>query len=384
MKILFVIKTLTVKGGGGGAERVLSAITAELSRRGHEVVVATFDGSGATTFYPFSSRVRLVRLAIGDAASETRLAEFVRRTLALRKLAVQFRPDAAVGFMHSSYISLALALVGSRIPAIGSAHSVYEHYRDRPIDRVGLRLAAALLRKLTAISERMRSGFPRFIARKMVIIANPTLAQGGLADVAGGDQKTLLCVGRLGPEKDHATLISAFAHLAERFPDWRLRIVGEGALRPALQRQVDSLSLGDRIELPGVVAQIGDEYAAAQLFVLPSRYESFGLVTAEAMVHGLPVIAFADCDGAREIVHHGVNGLLVADAGDRTASLTDAMARLMDSPNERKRLGDAGRAAKFDSIDDIVSKWEALLGAVATGTIAMGETKPRLGEAHRR
>jgi glycosyltransferase involved in cell wall biosynthesis len=274
--------------------------------------------------------------------------------------------------------------VATGIPAIGSAHSVYRHYRDRPIDRLALRIAAVLLRKLTAISERMRSGFPRFIAKKMVIIANPTLAHGGLADVAGGGHKTVLCVGRLGPEKDHATLISAFAQLAARFPDWRLRIVGEGALRHDLQRLVDSLALGDRIELAGVVRQIGDEYAAAQLFVLPSRYESFGLVTAEAMVHGLPVLAFADCDGAREIVHHGVNGLLVGGSGDRTANLAEAMARLMDSPDERQRLGDAGRGAKFDSIESIVNDWEALLGAVAGGTVAMGETKPKLGEAHRR
>jgi len=384
VKILFVIKTLTVRGGGGGAERVLSAITAELSRRGHELVVATFDAHGATTFYPFSSRVRLARLAIGDVTRKTSALEFVRRTWALRKLAVQFRPDVAVGFMHSSYISLALALVGTGIPAIGSAHSVYEHYRGRPIDRVGLRFAAALLRKLTAISERMRNGFPPSIARKMVIIANPTLSQGGLADVAGGDQKALLCVGRLGPEKDHATLISAFARLSGRFPDWRLRIVGEGVLRPALERQIESLGLGDRVDLPGVVSQIGDEYAAAQLFVLPSRYESFGLVTAEAMVHGLPVIGFADCAGTRELVHHGVNGILVPGTGDRSANLAEAIARLMDSPKERKRLGDAARTVRFDTIDTIVDEWEALLGTVATGDLATGDANPKLREAHRR
>ena len=155
-------------------------------------------------------------------------------------------------------------------------------------------------------------------------------------------------------------------------------------MRPALERQIDSLSLGDRIELPGVVSQIGEEYAAAQLFVLPSRYESYGLVMAEAMVHGLPVVGFADCDGPREMVHHGVNGLLVSGSGDRSANLADAVARLMDSPTERKRLGDAGRAAKFHTIDTIADDWERLLDRVARGKLAIGETEPKLGEAHRR
>src|SRR5689334_16492932 len=105
---------------------------------------------------------------------------------------------------------------------------------------------------------------------------------------------------------------------------------------------------------------------------------------AEAMVHGLPVIGFADCDGPREIVHHGVNGLLVAGTGDRSANLADAMARLMDSPKERKRLGDAGRPAKFDTIDTITDQWERLLGTVANGNFAGGETEPKLAEEHRR
>jgi hypothetical protein len=95
-------------------------------------------------------------------------------------------------------------------------------------------------------------------------------------------------------------------------------------------------------------------------------------------------IGFADCDGTRGIVHHGVNGLLVSGSGDRSANLADAMARLMGSPKERKRLGDAARVAKFDTIDTIADQWEVLLRTVATGSIARGETKPKLGEAHRR
>lgn len=382
MKILFVIKTLSLSGGG--AERVLSAVTAELARRGHDITVATFDRAGAQTFYEFSNRIRLVHLAVGDVTKKTSVAEFVRRVRNLRALALQVRPDVAVGFMHSAYVPLALSLVGTRIPSIGSAHSVYQHYRDRPVERLSLAVAASRLKKLTAISEHMRSGFPSRIARKMVLVGNPTARHDALADVEGGTSKIVLCVGRLGPEKDHATLISAFARIAERFPDWRLRIAGEGGLRSSLEKQVERLSLGSRVELPGAVSKIGNEYAAAQLFVLPSRYESYGLATTEAMMHGLPVIGFADCPGTNEIVRHGQTGLLVPGVGDRIAHLADAMARLMSSPDERKRLGDAGRAATFASLDTITTEWEQLLRAVASGRLGVqGEAEPRLDRPQR-
>jgi glycosyltransferase involved in cell wall biosynthesis len=382
VKVLFVIKTLSI--AGGGAERVLAAISAELARRGHEVIVATFDHGQSGTFYPFSSRIRLVHLAIGDVTKRTGPVEFLKRTRTLRNLAAQLRPDVAVGFMHSSYIPLALALSGTGIPAIGSAHSVYEHYRGRPVDRLGLRIAGALLQRFTAISDRMRNGFPPYIGKKMVLIPNPTIAPERFADVRLGQSKTVLCVGRLGPEKDHATLISAFAGIADRFQDWRLRIVGEGALRPALEQQIERLRLNDRVQLPGAVARISEEYAAAQLFVLPSRYESYGLATAEAMMHGLPVIGFADCPGTNEMVRQGVNGILVPGSDDRVAALGAAMARLMDSPAERKRLGDAARDVTFESIGAIARAWEQLLESVAGDKLVTKQREPKLGTAHRR
>jgi predicted glycosyltransferase len=111
VKILFVIKTLSLSGGG--AERVLSAVTAELARRGHDITVATFDRAGAQTFYEFSNRIRLVHLAVGDVTKKTSVAVFVRRVRNLRALARQVRPDVAVGFMHSAYVPLALSLVGT-------------------------------------------------------------------------------------------------------------------------------------------------------------------------------------------------------------------------------------------------------------------------------
>jgi len=383
VKILFVTKTLSATGGG--AERVLAAISAELARRGHEVIVATFDPAGAGTFYPFSSRIRLVNLAIGDSSKTTTFPEFVRRIGALRALAAKIRPDVAIGFMHSSFVPLALGLRGSGVPVVGSEHSPYEHYHKRPVDRMGLAIAAPLLARITAISERMRSSFPRRLRDRMVVIDNPMMEPERVADPVGGNSKVVLCVGRLGPEKDHSTLISAFSRIADEFPNWRLRVAGEGALRSRLEEQVERLSLRGRVELPGAIARIGPEYSAAQLFVLPSIYESFGLATAEAMSHGLPVIAFADCSGASGLIEDGANGLLVPTGGDRIARLADRMAELMGSPAERQRLGKAASRIEFPTLDPIATRWEQLLHSVASGKPAAGrQTGPDVDQTQRK
>jgi len=364
LRLLFVIKSLAARGGG--AERVLAEITAGLVDKGHSVTVASFDLPETEIFYEFHPRVVRIALGLGKVGKHTSVAEGPARIAAIRRLLRQQRPDVAVGFMHSAFVLVAIAAIGTGVPVIASEHIVYGHYATRPLDRLMLRLVAPLLGVITTISEEMRRDFPEPLRRRMVIIPNPVRAgSGAVADASRDGAKTLLAVGRLEGQKDHATLVSAFARLAPRYPDWRLRIVGEGVLRPQLEAQIGELGLGGRAELPGAIPAIDAEYRNAQLLAVPSHYESFGLVTAEGLAHGLPVVGFADCPGTNELIEDGVNGVLV-DGSDRPSALAAGLERLMGSAEERARMAAAAPAsiARF-APGPIIERWEALLGELA-------------------
>lgn len=370
MRILFVIKSLCL--AGGGAERVLSQIASGLAERGQQVEIASFDGPEGTDFYPIHPAIIRHRLAIGNTSAESRAIETVRKICALRALLVRRKPAIAIGFMHSAYLPLGLAGLGLATPIVGSEHIVFDHYRTRPLQRALLNLAPKLCTKITAISELVRDSFPADIRRRMVIIPNPVILDaGGQADPAGGARKTLLTVGRLADQKDHRTLIEAFAQVADEFPDWNLRIVGEGDLRVPLEQQIACLNLAGRVELPGIRREIGEEYRSAQLFVMPSLYESFGLATAEALGYGLPTLGFARCMGTNELIEHGRNGLLV-DGDDRSVALAEGLRRLMGDAKLRSRLALQGPSsvARF-SLDRIVLQWESLVQqtAVTSGSL---------------
>lgn len=363
MKLLFCIKQL--HAAVGGAERVFCTVCSELAARGHEVVVVTFDKPGDRPFYALDAHVRRVPLAIGDARRAAGVVETLRRMAALRRLVRTERPDVAVGFMHSMFVPLAISMIGCNIPVVGSEHIVPEHYRSRPLQFLLLVVTAPLLQAMTVLSEAIRQRYPGVVRRRMQVLPNPVSVPEGAAATSGArtEGRVLLCVGRLDAQKDHATLLRAFARLAPQYPDWRLRIVGEGPLRPDLEGLVDALGLAEQVSMPGVTDRIDDEYRGAAAFVLSSRYESFGLATAEAMSHGLPVVGFADCPGTNELIRDGHTGLLVDPGTDRVTALADSLAVLLRDASLRRRLGDAGRTAidtRF-STGRVCDSWEKLL-----------------------
>jgi glycosyltransferase involved in cell wall biosynthesis len=364
MKLLFAIKALALPGGG--AERVLADIATELAVRGHEVVVASFDAEGTEDFYKFAAPIRRVRLGIGHVRTQSGAVETLRRMLALRRLVRIEIPEVAIGFMHSAYIPLCLSLLGSGVPVIASEHIVYGHYEERALERLLLRITTPFVYAYTAITEDMRRGFPGAIRYRMAVIPNPVrVAAVNRSDFLGTGKKVLLAVGRLEKQKDHATLIRAFSKICDLFPEWTLRIVGEGSLRASLELLVLQLGLQRKVILCGASGTIDAEYKTADLFVMPSLYESFGLATAEAMGHGLPAVGFGNCPGTNTLIQDGVNGLLVWGE-DRSEALASGLARLMGSPEERARLGAAApqRLAAFTP-DSIVERWIRLArGAV--------------------
>jgi glycosyltransferase involved in cell wall biosynthesis len=360
MNLLFAVKTMDSRGGG--AERVLAQITSALAQRGHEVTLLTFDYPDSPDFYPIDSSVRRIWLSCGRRQARTNPWDLMKRVSGLRKTFRSNTPDVAIGFMHSAYIPLALAAVGRPIPVIASEHIVWSYYDDRPLDRFVLHATAHRYAWTTFVSQGNEQGFPAAMVRQSSVIPNPIMDSSATsADPAGGPDKILLSVGRLTHQKDQATLIEAFARVAGRYPEWRLRIVGEGELRTALESQVDRLRLAGKVELPGAVRDIYSEYARAQLFVLPSRYESFGLATAEALAAGLPTVGFAECPGTNALIKDGINGVLVS-GNDRVEALAEALTRLMGSHGERTRLGAAGPASVQQfGLPQIVMAWERLI-----------------------
>lgn len=362
MKLLLAIKSLAATMGG--AERVFVNIANALHGRGYELTVLTYDPPSTAIHFSLHSDIRTIALGLGHTGRPATIAETVRRMIAVRRVVGAVEPDLIIAFMHSMYIPLGLSLLTRGIPIIASEHTVWEHYRTRWAERVLMSAMPYFLQAVVVTSKNAKAGFPPGIRRIMKVVANPLSVEVGCkADVTGAaeQRKIVLSVGRLSMEKDHLTLIEAFARVAVDFPDWNLRIVGEGTQRAPIEDRISSLKLESRVELAGITLHIEKEYLRAQFFVMPSRYESFGLASAEALSLGLPVVGFADCPGTNELIKHDENGLLVCGT-DRVSGLAFALRRLMGAPELRLRLGNAGPESVVQfSPEKIIGKWEQLL-----------------------
>ena len=158
-----------------------------------------------------------------------------------------------------------------------------------------------------------------------------------------GDPIRLLTVASLTRRKAHDVLIDALSPLKSLH--WQARFVGGQDFDPAwassLQERVNALGLSQRVEFAGAVEDTQVEYQQADVFVLPSRFEGYGMVFAEALAAGLPVLAARS--GAVPDVVPETAGLLVAP--DDTQALTEALRQILTSEALRRRLQAGARQA---------------------------------------
>jgi glycosyltransferase involved in cell wall biosynthesis len=328
-------------------------------------MVLSFDRPGGESFYPLHNSVRRIELGLGPTSERSRLFDTVTRILVMRSKILVCSPDVVIGFMHSMFVPLSLSMLGSGIKLIASEHIIYEHYKNVPLQKLLLLLSSYLITRVTCTSTQALLSYPLPIRRKMVAISNPvSIDINARAHTLASERarKILLSVGRLEIQKDHAVLIKAFSEIAGKVPDWDLRIIGEGTLRKQLEAQISALGLENRVKLPGPRRDITKEYLSAQLFVISSRYESFGLATAEALAHGLPVVGFADCPGTNQLVHPGRNGVLAKGDHDRVASLAAALHAVMTNDPLRARLsGNSNAILNNFRLERVLDCWENLI-----------------------
>jgi len=169
--------------------------------------------------------------------------------------------------------------------------------------------------------------------------------------------RVLVHVSNFRPVKRVGDVVKIFAGVRKKLPA-TLVLVGDGPDRDAAEQQIDSLGLRKDVRFLGKVENVGDVLRGAELFLLPSATESFGLAALEAMACGVPVIA-SDAGGIPEVVENGKTGYL-APPGD-AAAMAERALQVLEDPAEHERLkrNAVARAREF-SADKIVPRYEEL------------------------
>lgn len=365
-RILFLVSSMQ----GGGAERVAALLCNHWAEQGHEVtLMPTFSGGGAC-LYPLDERVRLDYLADRVGSRSRSALNKLRRYGALRRALRELEPDVIVSFLPHVNVAAVLAARGLGVPVV-VAERTYPPAMPMGKGLEALRRftyprAARVIVQTRRGLDWLRSCCPhapgRVIPNPVVYPVpggTPVLAPDSVVDEA---RYVILAVGRLSEEKGFVHLLTAFAALADRYPDWDLVILGEGPQRGPLEAQRDGLGLAGRVHLPGRAGNVGEWYARAALYVLSSRFEGFPNTLVEAMAHGLPAVSF-DCEtGPADIVREGVDGFLVPPAEGATG-LACAMEALMGGEDRRRRMGQAATAVRERfSMWRVMAAWDEVLG----------------------
>jgi glycosyltransferase involved in cell wall biosynthesis len=166
------------------------------------------------------------------------------------------------------------------------------------------------------------------------------------------------------PRKAYDVLIDGLARIADL--DWHCTVAGSLDRAPetvaAVRRQIEGHGLTGRIDLIGEVADPAPLYAAADIFVHPSRYEGYGMAIAEALAYGVPVVA-TRVGAIPEVVPQEA-GILVPV--DDPAALADALRRLIETPSVRQRFADGAAlaATRFATWPDTAARIASALDAV--------------------
>ncbi|RBQ16505.1 glycosyltransferase [Spongiactinospora rosea] len=347
----------------GGVQRVTHTVAQGLAGRGHEVHVIGLHRARRPFRYVERPRYRRHVIHRTTAGPVGRVA----RRLADRRLRALFQRigPGHVVMTSPAVVSRLLSLLPPDLSGIGHYHGSFEHARGTwhlgSVRRDWWRLEQAVF-----LSEDDAGLFAEHaMLPNTWALANPL--PGWPGRTAELSARRVLGVGRLAGVKRFDRLISAFAAACERVPEpWELHLIGEGEELPRLREHAKAAGVAGRVVFRGRVSprRMAVEYLNGSVLGLASEHEGAPLAVAEAAAFGVPAVAFDVSGGMRSLVASGRTGMLVPP-GD-VAAFAAALADLMGSAGERRRLGAAARAhAESFRLDQVLDGWEALLAHLA-------------------
>jgi glycosyltransferase involved in cell wall biosynthesis len=307
---------------------------------GYDVTVAC-PRTGQLAGWAAEHGARWERLEMRRSPHPSDIPAFARLRELLREHALVHLHSSKAGALGR----LALASLGRRRPpSVFTPHgwSWLVGGWQAPIYRLVERATLPLTSAVLAVSEEERACGQATLAPWLdSILVNPNGVDPARfrpdgPRAARNDDPLVLDVGRLCHQRAPDIAVAALAHM--RTPSVRLRLVGDGPDRASIQRQAAALGVADRVELAGFRPDTAPDLRAADVVVVPARYDGMALVTLEAMACGAAIVATRVAGSS---CLDGV-GILVPPEDPR--SLAEAVDALLARPGERARLGSAARA----------------------------------------
>ncbi len=370
IKVLHIVPALRV----GGAERLLVDLVSGLDRSRFEAVVLLFDRAVATE-EPWRKQLTSAGIRIIEVYENKPLAKLpliggllrsLRIFLRVKKVVRREKPQLIHAHLFGDFYGRLVGLA-TGIPVISTEQNVNVH--EPAILRFVKRMTAARIAMTVAVSKAVRSDI---IKRYDVPEEKTTIIPNGIdierfvaqrTDRSYTPSSTVVfgALARLDPQKGLDTLIEAMALVQVKDPNIRVRVAGEGMLRPELETHIRKLSLQETIQLIGIVTDTPAFLAEVDAFVMPSRWEGFGIAAVEAGAAGLPVIA-SRVDGLKEIIEDKVSGVLVEpnDSKELADALLTMAVKVRSGSAQRYGMALRHSVRERFSIQAIVTAYEEL------------------------
>lgn len=359
MQVTLVISSLSC----GGAERVISRMANYWAEKGWRITILTFDDGSEPPFYDLHSTVihRPLGITVFSIVSVQSLVKSLRQLSVLRQAIKESVPHVLIAFMDKVNVLTLLATLWLGLPTIVSERIPPAQYSIGKLWNTLRHWTYPWTLGLVVQSPDVLAYFSAVVQKKGHVIPNPFVLPHDISAVeANRRTKTVIAMGRLDKQKGFDMLLKAFASIAQRHSEWSLVIWGEGEQRAELEILRDELGLQGRAFFPGWTRKLFEEMKQAHLFVLSSRFEGFPNVLCEAMACGLPVVSFDCPNGPREIIHDGIDGVLVPP--DDVDALASAMEHLMNDPATRRRLASrAPEVVKRFGLEKVMRMWETVI-----------------------
>ena len=356
----------------GGMERVLANKANYWVRHGHDVTIVTTDQHGELPFFHLDTRVKCIDLEVNYEDNNGKSVwnklvyypykQYVHRKR-LQSILKREQPDITI----SMFCNEAAFLPNIKEGGLKVLEIHFSKYKRLQYGRKGLWRWVDIVR--SRYDEILVKKYDRFVVLteedksywgalpNMVVIPNARTFTPTNTSLL--QNKIVLAVGRLTYQKGFERLIEAWSLLNDKFPDWKLVIVGDGEKKEELEQLVVDSCLQDSVFLKAPVKDMEQLYREASVIAMTSRYEGLPMILLEAQAYGIPIVSFKCQCGPADIITDGKDGFLVPEGN--IPMMAEKLSMLMADYQLRAKMGKAAvlSSKRFDE-ERVMNQWENL------------------------